>query len=214
MFGSKIKCKFCGDKIDKKFHFCPHCGKNLTDKAPEFFEPTFKMGFPFDQIMKQMTKQLEKQFKETDMDLGEFKMKEHQMPKKMKGISISISSAGNGEPVIKVKNLGDNETMIAEAPKQELPAKNLSESEIEKLSRLPKEEPKTEVRRMTDKIVYEINLPGVKKDDIMITKLHNSIEIKAFTKEKAFFKLLPISLPIMKSELKNGKLILELKPRH
>lgn len=213
MFGSKIKCKFCGNKIEKKYQFCPYCGKNQNDKQ-EFFQPTFKMGFPFDQLVKHMSKQIESQFKEMDMELGEFKMKENQMPKKMKGISISISSSGNGEPVIKVTNLGQgNEQMIPEAPKQ-TPARKLSEKEIEAISKLPKADPVTNVRRLTDKIVYEINLPGVKKEDIILTKLHNSIEIKAFSKEKAFFKLLPISLPIIKSELKEGKLILELKPRH
>jgi hypothetical protein len=216
MFG-KIKCKFCNNKISKKFQFCPYCGRNQSDKAPpEFFQPIFKMGFPFDQIMKQMTKQIESQLKETDMELGEFKMKENQLPKKMKGISISISQSGNGEPIIKVNNLGENENIKRIEMKEEpsFPQTNLSEAEMEKISKLPKEEPKANVRRMTDKIIYEINLPGVKKEDIMITKMHNSIEIKAFTKDKVFFKLLPISLPIMKSELKNGKLILELKPQH
>jgi len=218
MFGGKTRCKFCGNKIEKKFQFCPFCGKNQNEKRPdEFFQPTFKMGFPFDQLVKHMSKQIEKQFKETDMELGEFKMKENQLPKKMKGISISISSSGNGEPVIKVSNLGGGnekfENIRTEMPKQELPKKRLSESEIERISKLPKEEPATNVRRLTDKIVYEIHLPGVKKEDIIITKLQNSIEIKAFTKDKAFFKLLPISLPIIKSELKEGKLILELKPR-
>jgi HSP20 family molecular chaperone IbpA len=214
MFGKSKKCKFCNNKVDNKFQFCPYCGKNVNEKAPEFFEPTFKMGFPFDQIMRRMTKQIESQLKETDIELGQFKMKENQLPKKMRGISISISSSGNGEPIIKVNNLGDSERMIPEIPKDETPKRKFSEAEIEKLSKLPKEEPVANVRRLTDRIVYEINLPGVKKDDILITKLQNSIEIKAFAKDRVFFKLLPISLPIMKSELKEGKLILELKPRH
>jgi HSP20 family molecular chaperone IbpA len=212
MFGKSYKCPFCGNKIEKKFQFCPHCGRNQSDKAPEFFQPTFKMGFPFDQIMKHMAKQIESQLKETDMELGQFKMKENQFPKKAKGISISISQSGNGEPVIKVTNLGGDNAKI-ESPKQELPKKRLSEAEVERISKLPKEEPAANVRRLTDRIVYEISLPGVKKEDIMITKLQNSIEIKAFTKNKAYFKLLPISLPILKSELKDGKLILELQPR-
>ena len=219
MFGKSSKCKFCNNKIDKKFAFCPYCGKNIKQASEnEFFQPTFNMGFPFNQIMKHMTKQIEKQLKETDIELGQFKMKENQMPKKMKGISISISSSGNGEPVIKVKNLGDNESMVAEAPKQarqELPVKILSEEESQRISKLPKENnPKTSVRRLTDKIIYEISLPGVKKEDVIITKLHNSIEIKAFSKDKAYFKLIPISLPIIKSEISEGKLILELKPKH
>jgi hypothetical protein len=68
------------------------------------------------------------------------------------------------------------------------------------------------VRRLSDRIVYEIELPGVKASDIIINKLQNSIEIKAFTKEKAFFKLLPVALPILNYYMKQGKLVLELKP--
>jgi HSP20 family molecular chaperone IbpA len=210
MFG-KIKCPFCNNKIDKKFQFCPYCGKNLKSDD-KFFQPTFNLGFPFNAIVKQLEKQMESQFKEVDKELGEFKMKEYQKPKKMQGISISISQSGEGKPVIRVSNLGENERIIREE-KEALPQKRLSNEEIEKLAKLPKHEPSTNVRRLTDRIVYEIAVPGVKKEDIMITKLHNSIEIKAFAKDKAYFKLLPISLPILRSQLKDGKLILELKPR-
>ena len=116
--------------------------------------------------------------------------------------------------MIRVSNLGDNERIISQQKEEpSFPETGMSEKDIAKRSKLPKHEPSANVRRLTDKIVYEIDVPGVKKEDIMITKLHNSIEIKAFAKDKAYFKLIPISLPIIKSELKNGKLILELKPR-
>ena len=80
------------------------------------------------------------------------------------------------------------------------------------MAALPKEEPQTTVRRLTDRIVYEIELPGVEKDNLVITKLHNSIEIKAFSKDKTYFKLLPVSFHILGSKLEEGKLVLELKP--
>src|SRR3989344_3748821 len=48
------------------------------------------------------------------------------------------------------------------------------------------------IRRFADRVVYEIALPGVKSiKDISITKLENSIEIKAVSKDKAYFKLIP-----------------------
>ena len=46
--------------------------------------------------------------------------------------------------------------------------------------------------------------------DVIINKLENSIEIKAFTKEKVYVKLLPVNLPVLNYKLKDGKLILEL----
>jgi hypothetical protein len=66
---------------------------------------------------------------------------------------------------------------------------------------------------LTNKIVYEIDLPGVTNvKDVIINRLENSIEVKAFAKDKAYFKLIPLSLPIERYHLKEGKLVLELKP--
>jgi len=213
MFGKKQTCQRCNNKTSKKHDFCPYCGFCFREKD-EFFEPSFNMGFPFNTIFKQLEKQIEKQFKEIDQQMPTFQ--EEKKPKIMtEGISISISSAG-GQPVIKVKNLGnvnraqDQSEKIKEAKKEQI--QKITPEQVEQFSKLPKEEPQTSVRRLTDKIVYELDMPEVKKENVIITRLQNSIEIKAFTKDKAFFKLIPISLPIIKSQLSEGKLILELKP--
>ena len=214
MFG-KQRCPFCGNKTGKKYLFCPYCGKSLKEKnRDEFFTPSFKLGFPFNSLIRQMEKQIEKQFKELDAELGEFRMPEAAKRMPVEGLSISISSSSNGPPIIKVRSLGDDARIEKEGAREikKIPQKKLSEEEAEKISKLPKEEPKTSVRRLTDKIIYEIEIPEVKKENIIINKLQNSIEIKAFSKDKAFFKLIPLALPILKSELKEGKLILELRP--
>lgn len=219
MFGKKQVCPRCGNKSSKKYSFCPFCGGNFKSSEGEFFEPSFNMGFPFNTIFKQLEKQIEKQFREMDKELPSFvedEKKVKQSPKIAEGISISISSSG-GQPVIRVRNLGDNQNVQrvqqrAQPIKDNLPKTKLTEAQIEQFSKLPKEEPQTSVRRLTDRIVYEIDMPGVEEKNIHITKLQNSIEIKAFTKDKAFFKLIPISLPILKSQLSEGKLVLELKP--
>ena len=84
---------------------------------------------------------------------------------------------------------------------------------MEKLAKLPRKEPETKVRRLTDKIIYEINLPGVKSlKNITVNKLENSIEIKAISKDRAYFKLIPIALPLIRYYLKKESLFLELKP--
>ena len=237
MFGRKQICPRCGNKSSKKYDFCPHCGNNFKSSEGEFFEPSFNMGFPFNTIFKQLEKQIEKQFREFDKQVlsdshqglpsfvdEEQRVKKSQ-PKIAEGISISISSSG-GQPVIRVRNLGENNQSVHRAqlqsnqaqraqPVKENPStKKLTEEQIEQFSKLPKEEPQTSVRRLTDKIVYEIDMPGVEEKNIHLTKLQNSIEIKAFTKDKAFFKLIPIALPIISSKLAEGKLVLELKPEH
>ena len=45
-----------------------------------------------------------------------------------------------------------------------------------------------------------------------IIRLENSIEIKALAKDKAYFKLIPISLPIKDYIIEDERLIIELIP--
>lgn len=89
----------------------------------------------------------------------------------------------------------------------------MTEKEQEKISKLPREEPMTRVRRFTNKIVYEIELPGVNDEKkVFINRLQNSIEIKAFAKDKAYFKLIPVSFPIKSWKFSKGRLVLNLLP--
>jgi hypothetical protein len=234
----KIKCMGCGKKIEKKFDFCPYCGHSMRGKE-EFkdfqkeFEKAIKMPFfvkfPFRQLMKQFEKQIGSQMREYDKGL-ENQKKSGKVAKEIRkipisGLSISIGGSGTGKPVIKIKQVGKPEMMkIMTARSEENTGKltrekikkemgKLSKIKARKFAKLPKTEPETKVRRLTDKIVYEIALPGVKSvKDIIIHKLENSIEIKAFAKDKAYFKLIPIALPMKRYKLEKEILILELVP--
>jgi len=180
---------------------------NLFDS--DFLMPKMNMGFPINSLFKALDSQMKALDKEMRRGFNE-----KQNPIR-NGISISISSTG-GQPVVRVRNLGQGGEMqpVVRKIEKEKPMRkiNLSEEEAERISKLPKEEPGTSVRRLSNKVIYEIDLPGVKEEDIIINRLQNSIEIKAFTKDKAFFKLIPVSMPIMNYSLKKGKLVLELKP--
>ena len=66
------------------------------------------------------------------------------------------------------------------------------------------------MRRLSNKVVYEIEIPEVAEEDVSIIKLENSIEIKAISKDKSYKKLISIDLPIKSYKITNGKLILEL----
>ena len=155
--------------------------------------------------------EVDKQFRELDREM---KNPEKENIKKS-GISISISMSDGKNPDIKVSGFGpDFKNLKQEAKEKQMPKHEITDEEARKLSKLPKKEAKTEVRRFSNKIVYEIDLPGIKNlKDIIINKLENSIEIKAFSKDTAYFKLLPVNFPILDYNLKDGKLILELKPR-
>lgn len=206
MFG-RPKCPKCNERINKKYSYCPYCGTNLKKPQPQrLFEPSFKMGFPFNMLFKE----IEKQFRELDsLDSSNL----NDIIPKGTGISIKIDSS-RGHPVIKVNTANEEKRQALEKEQKHsgIKKKKLTKEQAEKFASLPNEEPPTSVRRLTNKIIYEIELPGVKKENIIITRLQNSIEIKAITEDKAYFKLIPISLPIMGSKLKEGKLTLELKP--
>jgi len=214
----KKKCSKCGKKINKNYDFCPYCGNSffspekeekdyglLGKKDIEGFDD-IKMPFGFNFLTKKLFKELDKQLREGDINEEMFK------ERKPMGTSISISfSSSDGQPKIKVKEYGKNRKVKKLEAKKSLPNLQNIERLPKKYSKLPKKEAETKVRRLSNKIVYEINLPGVNSiKDILINKLENSIEIKAFSKDKAYFKLLPINLDILNYNLKDEKLILEL----
>jgi rRNA maturation endonuclease Nob1 len=247
MFKKKIQCARCGKKIDKDFDFCPYCGyslkpskvreKQFKDFQREFDKSVkmpFVMKFPLKQLMKQFEKQIDAQMREIDKNLDKQGADKKNMPR-ISGLSISISSDGEGKPMIKVGQLGKPQRIMTPEERAEETAEKLTEqkkargkrkedkeketkmkmskAKAKKYSKLPKAEPETKVRRLTDRVVYEIALPGVKSiKDVVLNKLDNSIEIKAFSKDKAYFKLIPIALPIKKYSLDQETLVLELIP--
>ncbi len=241
MFSKKIKC-LCGKKVNAGFSFCPYCGADLKAKAErdkardkevktmmreveDAFGMPFFMKFPFEKLVKQMIKDVDKQFHEYDAQLSNLSSKEENrdniIPTNLSGISISIKQSSEGEPLIEVKQFGQGHGQgdekgprkSKEEKVRKLPKARISEAEAEKLAKLPRKEPETKVRRLTDRIIYEISLPGVLDEkNIIINKLQNSIEIKAFAKDKAYFKLIPLGLPIKNYRLEKEKLVLELKP--
>ena len=233
MFNKK-KCKRCGEKINGSFDFCPHCGNRLKNEYesgedwgmlgkndfPDPFQNSFnemKLPAGLNMIFNSLMKNLEKEFQNMDKQMGN-EINSNKNVKnpgiKKSGISISISASGDRPPEIKINQFGNPSKEFREVERQIVQKpihKNFNEEKIKKFSKLPREEPSTNVRRLSNKVVYEIELPGVKSiEDVSIIKLENSIEIKAVTKEKAYFKLLPIKLPIIDYKVSDGKLILEL----
>ncbi|MDO8517172.1 MAG: hypothetical protein Q7S33_03535 [Nanoarchaeota archaeon] len=199
----KKKCKGCSKKIEKKFSFCPYCGTSFQkenneedfgmigedDSFPNFNRQSVnELNLPtnLDKVMGSLIEQLSKQLAEDNTNNSP------------RGFKIQIST---GKP--RIKNIEAQEIEEFE---------QLSEKQINQRNQLPKEEPKSNVRRLGDKIVYEIYTPNVKsKKDIVITKLEDSIEIKAYSKDKCFYKTIPLKIEIMKYYLKNDILFLELR---
>jgi HSP20 family molecular chaperone IbpA len=159
-------------------------------------------------IINSMMKSMSKEFEQLDSTLPK-----EGKPKGVKkdGISISISTFGGGPPKIKINNSGNNQKVESQKIVEKKKEDTFTKERIKKFASLEKEEPKTNVRRLANKVIYEIEMPGVKEiNDISILKLENSIEIKAVGEKKAYKKIIPINLPIINYGLSEGRLILEL----
>jgi hypothetical protein len=222
MFGTK-KCKNCGNKVDKEFEYCPSCGKKINTNSQKDWgilgksdlkdiESSFALPFGISKIFNTLIKSLGNEIK--NLEPIEGKKQSYSNNEKMNGISISISTSGNNAPKIKINSLGK----FPQEKKIELDKKiteiELISRNLNGFSKKKKSEPETNVRRFSDRIVYEIIIPGVKNlKDISITKLDNGIEIKAISKKVAYEKTIPINLPIIRKDFSEGRLILEMDSR-
>ncbi|MEK6926123.1 MAG: hypothetical protein AABW50_02490 [Nanoarchaeota archaeon] len=209
MFERK-KCDSCGEKLSGKFDFCPYCGEDVRTKSNKdewgmlgkndfmqnsnMFESAMLGGFSGKMLNKMLSNAM--------------KMLEKEMHKSEAAIPKT-----NFELFINGRRISPESIKMTrkEAKPQKQPINSFSENNLKKFAELPKLEPSTNIRRLANKVVYEIDVPGVEKtEDILINQLENSLEIKAIAKDKAYKKLIPIDLPLTKYKLLNEKLILEL----
>jgi hypothetical protein len=212
----KKKCPNCKSGIESRFDFCPYCGTPLSGEdygllgKNDFtsIENELKMPMGLNSLINSMMKSMSREFDQLNSEMQ--KERKPKEAKKDNKISISISTFGGGPPRISVngvKNEAQKPKKIVEKKKED----TFTKERIKKFSSLKKIEPKAEVRRFANKVIYEIEMPDVKDmDDISILKLENSIEIKAVGKENAYKKIIPVNFPITDYGLSEGKLILEL----
>jgi len=138
-------------------------------------------------------------------------------PFKGGGISITIRSGTGMKPQINVKTSGNYKKVEPELKKKLGVREGISEEvegEPRRERKIPKitEEPETDIKRTVSNETITIKLPDVKnEDDIEIRKLEQSLEVKAFAGDKAYFKLIPIkrNFQILEKDFKDG--ILKIK---
>ncbi|MEM4271354.1 MAG: hypothetical protein QXO70_04660 [Candidatus Pacearchaeota archaeon] len=219
------KCPNCKKRIEKNFEYCPYCGCNIKEEREiedfgllgkedkkEVFRDNFSFNLNPQSIIHNMNSLIKNMIKDFDKEFDKnFDKTEPKVFSKTISINLSpgkvpkIRIDSNGKPLpinVKVNKIKFSKSKIPKISKEKL---NL-------LAKLPKQEPKTNVRRFGDKVVYEFDVPGVKdKEDILINNLENGIEIIALSKEKAFVKKIPIKLELQNYEISKGKLIIEFK---
>ena len=193
MFKTK-KCEKCGGKIKDKFDFCPYCGLNLAN--PEQDIRDFGMlgkndrieGYPLvggvggmgiserliDSLFKNLIKNLEKQMQNSQVEGPEIQNFKN-------GIKISL-----GGLLQKKKT-----------PKQTPTRRIITEEQIKRMGGLPRVEAKSDVRRFSDKIVYDLKAVGIGHvNDVFISRLESGYEIKAIGKKKIYVNSIPVNLPL------------------
>jgi len=203
----KKRCPSCGEPVKDEWQFCPYCGEDLVERRVEM---------PFRSLWEEVDKELERLDKMVSFsfEIPTFRAK----PKsKISGVSITIRGT-SGEPKVEVKTFGDYKKLEPELKRRlgvKAGVEEIEEEEAEEKVRVPKvtEEPEAEIKSSGNKQIISIKLPDVKEEDIEIKKLEQSMEIKAFAGDKAYFKLIPLpaNAAVVKKEFKDGVLRIEVE---
>ncbi|MEM1535290.1 MAG: hypothetical protein QXE64_00730 [Candidatus Pacearchaeota archaeon] len=203
---------------------------NEDELFGNIFDKFDKLNFPFGfgKLIKGLTKQIEAEIARLDK---EFKLQASNKKREPKTspnkIAIRITFSDSDTPGIVIDKIEEGTERHIERENVKREGKREIENErkkikkireikgtkIKKLKELAREEAKTRIMRLSDRIIYELELDGVKSlDDIEIRQLENTTEVKAIAKDKIYFKLIPLALPIISYEFKDGKLYIYFKP--
>ena len=203
-----MKCKNCRKEVKKEWRYCPYCGEEIEEEEFDLFSP-FKSLFNISRV--------DKELEEIDKKFSSFR-EPFDSNVRGGGISIVIRSGTGMQPKVSIKTSGDFKQIEPELKRKFGVSEGIEEVEEEekRIRKVPRvtEEPEAEIKRLGDTIMIEIKLPDVKSSkDIEIRKLAQSIEIKAFAKDKAYFKLIPIpeNSSISNRSFENGILRIELQ---
>ncbi len=204
MFKSK-KCSSCNGKIKESFSYCPSCGKSFksgnsskdfgmlgkTDSMPNLAEE-LNLPFGLGKMVNSLVKQLEKQMDSADLENGSGNPR---------GFKIKVST---GTP--------QTRQVVQNTPQNLEVSNKISNKESERRMNLEKVDAESKIRRLGDRIIYEIETLGIKsKDDVVLTKLATGIEVKAYSKDKCYIKFIPLTLEVVGYFVKQNKVFVELK---
>jgi len=236
---SKKRCSNCDRRVSRRFDFCPYCGEQINDSQKDSEKDYGLLGKSdnleearqqnnslgpsaglFGGLVNGLMKQLEKEMgnlskmSKEPLDLS----KNQGLPKTNfqlfvngKRVNLPQNLAG-----IQIAGMPGMPRESAENSKKRKIVKqqSISEELLKNSSKLPRKEAKTKFTRTADKIVYELDTPGLNNiNNILINQLENAIEIKAYTDKTVYIKTLKVKLPLARYTLspEQGKLFLEFK---
>jgi hypothetical protein len=203
------KCPNCNEKVKSSYNFCPSCGIQLKEVTQDYgmlgkndgdqepMQPNIFGALPGGMLNKMLGSAMKMLEKEMQKEMGNQKLPSTKVKLMINGKEINPQ---NPQKVEKAKNENTKNLPI-----------EFSDENLKKWTKSKKEEPKTNLKRIGDKIQYELEVPGVETiKDVSIIKLEKSLEVKALAKDTAYQKVIQIDLPLKKYALLKGKLTLEL----
>jgi hypothetical protein len=183
MFGKKQECPRCASKMNVDFDFCPHCGcdvrspeKDMKDYGllgkDEFSNAPVvgggAMGFS-DKLIGSIFNSLMKSL--------ESQMKSMPMEQMPGNIQIKVGVPQQKPRAVKKRVVSDDQ--------------------VKRMAGVPRVEAKTEVRRLSDKVLYELKAPGIGSvEDVFVSKVESGYEVKAIGKNKVYINSLQVDLPL------------------
>jgi len=188
-----------------------------------------------DDIMEKMTKEMRQTRSLFSKDFEAFDLSPYFKNGKGTGFSIKIVQNSHNKPKISIKTFGnmDKNKLEKQIQKQLGTIKSNAQTNTEKKGFLQRigisedgrpqqrkklpapnitEEPKTEIKKLDSKVIVNMDMPGIKSEkDIEIKDLESSLEVKAISGDKAYFKILtkPGYFSLVKKKFTKGKLHLE-----
>lgn len=196
----KLKCVRCSNGIKDSFDYCPHCGLDLRNPEKDMRDfgmlgknelagtPLMgggSMGFTdklVNSVFNSLMKNLEKQMRDLD--------------------SQDVQATPNG---IKIQ-FG----VPQQRPVKKKNVKVITQEQIKRMTGLPRVEAKTNVRRLSNKVVYEMKAPGIGSvEDVFVSKLATGYEIKAIGNKKVYVNSLPVELPLKSYAVNEKGLVIE-----
>ena len=207
------KCSNCNSKLDKNFEFCPFCGaprENVSenygllgknDNTMDLQKTPINMNNSF--LDKIMNAALNNAMKIIDQEI-----KRETQTKNKDPINSNFQLYINGKKI----PLQQERTIQKKEDKEIVQTKEVSQETIERSYNLPRKQAETKLVRLKDKVMYEIEAPGLKSlQDVLINKLENSFEVKIYTDKAVLIKTLPIKLKLQQYSISKDKLTLEFK---
>ncbi len=184
-------CRNCRSDIGtKEWKYCPFCGESILKK------PMYQMGMQdvADKMLYGLQKRLMRKLLATLA--GGFA---HEQNSPARGFSVKvISGRGPAAQGVKQATRTRKETSIDMTKKRPAPKETL--------------EPETSITELPGKLRADVCVPGVEHlDDIDVLEFENSCEVRAYSGDKLYFKIIqiPKDLNLSGKSLSGKTLVLE-----